>query len=171
MGGEAATSLDVDTRGVVGDRCWSVRTPVNKIGSGKNTRRFEAVHGLLRLRAAHVHEQVVITFPGGRQLAVDDPAVTDAISAELGRPVTVARETDVSHFDDGPVSLLGLGSVAALSAEVGADVDHRRFRPNLVLEGVAPLAEDSWVGRQVRIGGVRLEVTMRSPRCVMVDMQ
>ena len=43
--------------------------------------------------------------------------------------------------------------------------DPRRFRPNIVLEGHD---EDALVGRQVRIGGVSLEVTKQIDRCVMV---
>jgi uncharacterized protein YcbX len=66
---------------------------------------------------------------------------------------------------------MGLSSVAALCGEVGSDVDVARFRPNIVLAGTAALEEDGWVGRRLTIGGGVLEVTMRSPRCVMIDME
>ena len=88
----------------------------------------------------------------------------------VGQPVTVARETTVSHYDDGPVSLLGLASVDALAAETGADIDPARFRANVLLAGTPAMAEDDFVGRQVSVGTAVLEVTMRSTRCVMIDM-
>ena len=46
--GEAVGELRCDERGFVGDRLWSTRTENDKIGSGKTTRRFAAVDGLLQ---------------------------------------------------------------------------------------------------------------------------
>lgn len=169
--GEQLDAVDVDARGVVGDRTWSIRTAENKIGSGKNSHRFAAVPGLLRMRSHTNDSGVAIELPSGEDCPIDAPASGHILSAFLGQPVTVARESDVSHFDDGPVSLIGLASVMALAAELGADVDPGRFRANIVVNGLPPFAEDSLVARHIRIGDVLLEVTMRSPRCVMIDME
>jgi uncharacterized protein YcbX len=169
--GEELDALDLDARGVVGDRVWSIRTVANKIGSGKNTRRFAAVPGLLSLRARTVGAEVRIALPGGEDVAADDPAAAAALSDFLGQPVSLARESDVSHFDDGPVSIIGAGSLAALAAEVGAEVDPRRFRANLVVEGLPPFGEDELVGRRIRVGGVTFDVVLQSTRCVMIDME
>ncbi len=169
--GEDLDELEVDQRGVVGDRVWSIRTAENKIGSSKNTRRFAAVPGLLGLRATTGDDGVTIELPAGEAFPTHDPAVSGVLSGVLRRAVTVASESNVSHFDDGPVSLLGLGSVAALAAEVAAEVDPSRFRANIRVQGLPPFAEDALVGHLVRIGEVLLEVTMRSPRCVMIDME
>lgn len=171
MLGERLLALDVDERGVVGDRHWSIRTAENKIGSGKNTRRFAAVPGLLALRAHTANTSVTITLPTGKELLTHDPDAGPVLSELLEQPVTLACESNVSHFDDGPVSVLGVASVTALAAEVGAGVDADRFRANILVEGLPPFAEDSLVGRVLRIGDVLLEVTMRSPRCVMIDME
>ena len=168
--GEHLESLDIDARGCVGDRLWSVRTATGKIGSGKTTRRFAAVEGLLLLRASVEGGQVVITMPDGERLLVDDASAAEKISAHSGEPLTLASEAAVSHHDDGPVSLLGLSSVAALAAEVGADVDPARFRANLLIADTPPMAEDQLVGHRLQVGTAVLEVTMRSPRCVMIDM-
>src|SRR5580765_696959 len=104
--GERREHLDLDERGCVGDRVWSVRTPEGKIGSGKNTRRFAAVPGLLEVRAEELDGDVVLTFPDGTRRPVDSDEAAPLLSRHLGRPVTFARETTVSHFDDGPVSLI-----------------------------------------------------------------
>lgn len=171
MLGERLDALQIDERGVVGDRIWSVRTAEGKIGSGKNTRRFAAVPGLLRLQTHTAHSGVMVTLPTGEELLTSDPATDHALSRFLGRPVTLACESNVSHFDDGPVSILGMASVSALAAEVGSEVDASRFRANILVEGLPPLTEDSLVGQYLRIGDVTLEVTMRSTRCVMIDME
>ena len=40
LGGERLTSVDVEARGLAGDRRWAVRDAEGKVGSGKTTRRF-----------------------------------------------------------------------------------------------------------------------------------
>jgi uncharacterized protein len=169
--GEELDVLDVDERGVTGDRLWSVRTPDNKIGSGKTTRRFAAIPGLLMLRARTVDGQVEITLPKGGTCLAHDPKAARTLADHFKRPLTLARESDVSHFDDGPVSLLAVESVAAVCGDRRVCIDASRFRSNIVLGGLPPLGEDALVGRLISVGEVRLEVTMRSVRCVMVDME
>jgi uncharacterized protein YcbX len=171
MLGESLAHLDVDERGVTGDRRWSVRTPENKMGSGKSSTRFDAVVGLLDLRAA-VDDGggVAVSFPDGSVHRVDDPLAAERLSALLGRPLTFAAETDVSHFDDGPVSIIARASVQALADARGEAVDARRFRANIALDTDVAFVEDEWIGRRVRIGSAVLEVVLPSPRCVMINM-
>lgn len=167
--GETLPELVVDERGVTGDRIWSVRAD-GKIGSGKTTRRFTALEGLLDLRSWYDAGRAMVGFPDGGVGAADDPHTAQRVSAHLGRPVTLARETDVSHYDDGPVSLVGLGSIAAVTEARGEAVDPARFRANIVLDATAAYLEERWVGCEVRLGTAVLRVAMRSPRCVMVNM-
>lgn len=172
MTGETVAALECDGRGCRGDRGWAVRTASGRIGSGKRTRRFEPVAGLLRVRATTGDDGLpVVTLPTGESFPVSAPGAAAALTGHLGVEVTMAREGDVDHFDDGPVSVLAAASVDALAAELGGTVDPARFRPNVVVDGWPAFAEDGLVGRTLRIGGVRLEVTTRSPRCVMVDME
>ena len=168
--GEPLTSLDVDERGVAGDRAWSVRTAAGKFGSGKSSTRFEAVIGLLQLRAAIVNGTVAVTFPDGDRYDVTDPQASERLSRHIGQPLTFGHEADVTHFDDGPISLIGLASVQALTEARGVPVDAGRFRANIHLETDQPFVEDEWIGRQVTIGTAVLEVVLPSPRCVMINM-
>src|SRR4051794_40255522 len=126
MLGERVDRVQLDERGCVGDRLWSVRTADGKIGSGKSTRRFAAVLGLLELRAVTVDGRVVVRFPGGEVCPADSDEAAARVSEHVGEPVTLALETGVSHFDDGPVSVVGNASVSAVSAERGAPVDVAR---------------------------------------------
>ena len=40
-----------------------------------------------------------------------------------------------------------------------------------MIEGVEGLAENEWVGRRLRLGGVELEVVDRCVRCVMTTIE
>lgn len=167
--GERLEQVHVDGRGVVGDRLWSVRDPDGKFGSGKSTRRFRRMDGLLDLRARYDDDVPVLTFPGGREVRGDDPAVHAALSDHVGRPVTLAREGDVSHFDEGPLHLV---SSAAMAAVPGGPVDARRLRPNVVVDtgDAAGFLDDDWADRRIAIGDVVLDVLYAMPRCVMLDL-
>ena len=171
--GERLHQVDVEARGVVGDRLWSVRDPDGKLGSGKSTRRFRRMDGLLEVRAAYDGEVPVLTFPDGRTVRGDDVAVHDALSAHVGRPVTLEREERVSHFDEGPVHLVTTSALGTIGDSHGGPVDPRRLRPNLVVDSgqVTGLPEDGWAGHRLRIGDdVVLEVLYAMPRCVMLDL-
>jgi len=174
LGGCSADTLAFDARGAVGDRGWAVITAAGKIGSGKNTRRFERVEGLLKLASGNAPDGTpTILLPDGRALPVDADATASALSEVLGRPVTLAPERNVRHFDDDGVHLLSLASVDWVSDGVGeASVDARRFRANILIGGTADgLPEDAWVGRELVLGSVRLRVNSRAERCVMVNSE
>lgn len=170
--GERLEVAEIVERGMHGDRLWAVRDEDGKLGSGKSTKRFRRMEGLLDLSAAYDGDVPALTFPDGRLLRGDDPAVHEALSAHVGRPVTLAREAEVSHFDDGPVHLVTTSSLRAVEQRLGEPVDPRRFRPNLVVDAGAidGMVEAGWVGRRLRVGEVVLEVTAPMPRCVMVNL-
>lgn len=169
--GERLEVADVEARGLRGDRLWAVVDPDGKIGSGKSTRRFRKMDGLLTLAASYDGEVPAVSFPDGRTLRGDDSSIDEALSRHVGRPVSLVRESDVSHLDEGPVHLVTTASVAAVEDRLGHHVPPRRFRANLVVDtpDVSGFVEDAWVGHRLRVGDVELEVVDRMPRCVMVD--
>jgi uncharacterized protein YcbX len=170
--GEQLTTAEVDQRGLRGDRLWAVRDADGKLGSGKNTRRFRRMDGLFTLRG-HVGDPVpVVELPDGRRFAADDPAGHDALSEVLGRRVTIEREADVQHHDDGPVSLVSTAALRRLHDLVGEPVDPVRFRANLLVDiPGSDFPEDGWLGRTVCIGSdVVLRPRERLTRCVMIDL-
>jgi uncharacterized protein YcbX len=173
MLGEAVAALAVEARGVVGDRLFAVRTAAGKFGSGKTTRRFERVDGLLAFGAAYDGSALRVRLPDGRAVRGDAPDVHRALSAAIGQEVELVREAAVPHMDAGPVHLVTDASMRWLAARLpAAAVDARRFRPNLVLDvGGASPVEDAWVGRDLLVGDrVRLRVVGRTERCVMVGL-
>ncbi|HZD74123.1 MAG TPA: hypothetical protein VE776_09615, partial [Actinomycetota bacterium] len=64
---------------------------------------------------------------------------------------------------------LGTGSLDALAAAGGLDrrPDPRRFRMLLGVDGIAPHAEDGWLGRRVRVGGAVVVPRGNVGRCVV----
>src|SRR6266851_4375702 len=68
----------------------------------------------------------------------------------------------------GEVRDLDAQMVAELAVQAGMHLDHRRFRANLYVDGLAPEEEIGWVGRRVRAGDAELEVVSRCERCVVI---
>ena len=173
MLGERRELIDLNARGVEGDRTYAIRDATGKFGSGKNTRRFRKIDGLFKFRAVYEGAMLTIHFPDGRTITASDPNIHAALSSELKQSVTLAAEADVSHLDAAPVHLLTTGSLAWLAhALPESRVDGRRFRPNVIIEipDHAPL-EHTWVSKQIEIGSaVKLRVIQRTERCGMVAM-
>ncbi|MDX6327458.1 MAG: uncharacterized protein QOK15_3812 [Nocardioidaceae bacterium] len=164
--GERPDSLEIEERGVVGDRLWAILDPDGKLGSGKSSRRFRRMDGLQRLRSRYDGAWPVITFPDGTEVRADDDRVHELLTAYVGRPVTLGREQRISHFDEGPLHLVSTATLDAIGS-----VDARRLRPNLVLDLEDHAGnEEDWSGRQVSVGDeVVVAVLYAMPRCVMLD--
>jgi uncharacterized protein len=72
--------------------------------------------------------------------------------------------------DLAPVHVLSQTSLATIGAEIGTDLDVRRFRPNVLLSLDDPddeLPESHWTGAHLTVGGVALNVLMPTIRCVV----
>jgi uncharacterized protein YcbX len=174
LGGVSAGLVDLDRRGVRADRGFAVYGDDRKIGSGKSTRRFRRMDGLLecRVRLGETGE-VVIVMAGGEEHAVPSDAANKALSAHVGEPVRLAPETNIQHFDAAAIHLVTSAGLHWLARRLGDQaVDTSRFRPNLVVNvpGTEPHVEETWIGRRLRLGGAILKVTAATERCVMVGM-
>jgi len=80
-------------------------------------------------------------------------------------PAYAAPGTTVSFADGFPLLVLSQASLDGLNARLPAPVPMDRFRPNLVIAGAAPHAEDHW--RQLRIGGSLLTLVKPCARCAI----
>ncbi|MFM9371627.1 MOSC domain-containing protein [Streptomyces sp. Da 82-17] len=176
MRGEDRDRLDLDARGAVGDRLWALRHADGKLGSGKNSRRFRKSAWLIDCSAAYDDAAGTLTvqLPDGARVAPGDPRLAELCGpdAELVREAEDAQPP--SYQDQAPLSLVSTASLRALGELLGdgAPADVRRFRKNIVVEaeGSEPWAEEGWIGRELRVGGARLRITERVPRCVMTTL-
>ncbi len=64
------------------------------------------------------------------------------------------------------ITVMGRASVDALAEAAGCEVDERRFRMNVVLDGLEPWEELGWVGQSIRIGELDFDVTGTVVRCL-----
>ena len=111
---------------------------------------------------------------------VGEPAA-DWFSQLLGCPCTLVHMADqvvrpanpafapvgtrVSFADAFPFLLISEESLADLNGRLSVPLPMNRFRPNLVVAGGEPYAEDAW--RNVEIGRIRLRVVKPCERCVV----
>jgi len=77
-----------------------------------------------------------------------------------------ARLGERTAFSDGfPFLLIGQASLDDLARRVGRPLEMLRFRPNLVVSGAEPYAEDGW--KRIRIGQLTFRVVKACSRCVI----
>lgn len=95
-----------------------------------------------------------------------------AISALAGRTVRVLRaDADGTAQDVHPLTIVSSASVRDLGGRRGReDLDPRRFRINLEVEGPGPYEEDTWTGRLVSVGSATIRVLTQIPRCVVTTL-
>lgn len=94
---------------------------------------------------------------------------------------SMVRVTDLVNFnrystppgmfvDLAPVHVMSKTSLATIGAELGGDIDVRRFRPNVLLALDDPddgLPESHWSGARLTLGEAALDVLMPTIRCVV----
>ncbi len=76
-----------------------------------------------------------------------------------------SNDQRVSFADGFPLLLTNQASLEDLNGRLELPVPMSRFRPNIVISGAKPFAEDEW--RRVRIGEVEFDLVKPCSRCVM----
>lgn len=80
-----------------------------------------------------------------------------------------ARPGDIVSYADGyPVLLASTSSLDDLNGRLTTPVTMTRFRPNVVVEGAGPFAEDRW--RRLRFGGVEWRNATPCGRCQVITV-
>ena len=131
-------------------------------------------------RAAGVRDDVVRYVPLWRRSAPVVPTTPDAdawITRALGHKASLmalARAVPARNAPDYELNstlqdattfhLTSESSLADLNARSSVQVPMNRFRPNVVVGGFEPYAEDMW--KRIAIGGVRLRWIKPCTRCV-----
>jgi uncharacterized protein len=171
MAAEELERVQVSWHGLAGDRRWAfIRDGQVRSGFPWLTIREHPELARYRPRFAEPARPdaspVLVRTPGGGELEVADPA----LAGELGSGVRVIKQ-DRGVFDTLPLSLLTTQALDGLGRLAGASLTAPRFRPNLVVDARGRgFPEDSWVGRVIRIGGLRMRVDKRDQRCVMITI-
>jgi uncharacterized protein YcbX len=99
--------------------------------------------------------------------AIGTPARLVRVAADHARRASRdwvgERDVPVAFADGFPVLVCSSSSLAALNLRLPQPVPMDRFRPNLVIDGLEPFAEDGI--RRMTIGAVTLELVKPCTRC------
>jgi uncharacterized protein YcbX len=95
----------------------------------------------------------------------------DALSELCGRTLRlIMTESAVDRGTKGAISLVSHGSLRRLAEQAQTDeLDSRRFRMLIEVDGVTPHAEDEWVGREALVGETTLRFEGHVGRCVITS--
>lgn len=99
---------------------------------------------------------------------VGSPARLVSLDSRTHASNTLGRTIDMSFADGYPILLTSESSHTDLSSRLSWTRPMTRFRPNIVVSGLEPYAEDNWA--EIEIGGVRFEGSHPCGRCVMTTI-
>lgn len=182
----------LDAQGAVGDRGLALVSVDEADPARGRVLRTVQHPSLVAVRAELAGDRLEVELPDG-ETASAEPVVTGErltcdywgrevelelvsgphaalFSSWLDRPVRLARARRGDVVFAGAVSVVTTASLRDLARQVGHDaLDAARFRPNLVVETDEPYAEDTWLGREIRVGGAALRIGVPIPRCAVID--
>jgi uncharacterized protein YcbX len=185
-------SLTLD--GIPGDRAFFLvdergamisATRVGPLVAVEPEHDADAGHLSLRFPAGEVVEGYV-ELGGAEPVRFYDETLTarpvaggfsEALSAHCRRPLRLfampAERPGVDRGRDGATTLLSVASLERLREQAGVQqaVDPRRFRMTFGVDGPAAHEEDTWVGREVRVGDAVLRVGGHVGRCALTTRQ
>jgi uncharacterized protein YcbX len=146
--------------------------------------------GLARVRSSYdpASRRLALAYQGAELVSGDVGAeqdrrrIVDAVTAlVLGLevnpldghasrlPLRLVGDGETPRFHDRKahhVTLVNRASLDALAGRFGAEVDERRFRMNVTIDGLEAWVELEWIGRTIHIGGGEFEVTGPVVHCL-----
>jgi uncharacterized protein len=164
--------IDAKGKMVNSNRLGALQTVVSFYSDQDRTLRLELPDGRVLEDPLVLGEAVGTEFYRERVEArlVEGPW-SEALSAVAGRQLRLVETSEVSAVDRrgrGPASLISRASLQRLAGE-GAlnEIDARRFRMLIEVDGVEAHEEDAWVGRSVRVGEAVVQFEGHVGRCVI----
>ena len=180
---------------VAGDRVLNFRFADAPVGDTEWCRKYHGVvlantPGLARLSVRFDERTQRVTIALGEEVVADQPLdqggrerlvnwMTDHVlsldeNPLAGQPqrlpLKLVGDGRTPRYQDnqaGQVTLHSRESLAAAGAALGdGNLNERRFRHNIAIEGVAAWEEQSWVGGTVRIGTAVFESMVPKTRCL-----
>jgi uncharacterized protein YcbX len=179
-------SIELGEHGAAGDRKFFVVDQQARLVNGKQLGALQA------LVATIDGERLVVEFPDGT-IADDDLKLAESITAQFHSRTTVGRlvqgpwaqalsdytgrnlrllatDSAVDRGAKGTVTLISRGSLRRLAEQAQIEeVDARRFRMLIEIDGVAPHAEDAWIGQLVQAGEALVRFDGHVGRCLVTN--
>lgn len=164
------------------DRTWAVAHEASRADGSRwvpcgNFSRGSKAPGLMAISARldEKSEQITLTHPDKARVTLHPERDAEAlirwteglIPANRLQSARVIRVPGRGMTDTSfpSISLLNIATNAAIGAMLGQDLDIRRWRGNLWIDGAEPWVEFDWTGKTLRIGQAELVMRERIPRC------
>ncbi|NQX58747.1 MOSC domain-containing protein [Paenibacillus qinlingensis] len=173
--GERLTSCQIEAYGMLGDR-FGAFYDESKSGWWRYV-TARNIPNMLTYQATYLDGDIRITAGDGRVFGWNDVLLQE-IQTQTKTPLTMSRlkEPHPEHpqllsVDGASILLVTDASLRKLESMHGKDLDQRRFRGNFVvtLDDDA-CSEGEWIGRQIAIGEVQLQVDSFCTRCMMITI-
>ena len=169
-------------RPVPGDRQYAIAHEAHRLQPGDdwakklNFVRGVAAPSLMAVTSRTEGERTILSHPQRPDLSValETPEGQHSLIEWVrplwpeGRPAAAKVISLAKPLTDNPepwISILSLESLRDLSAHMQMDLDTRRFRGNIWVEGLPAWDEFGLIGRVIRIGEATLRVDARITRC------
>lgn len=180
VGAEQLNTVELSpNRPVPLDRAWAVLEEGGEDGEGwrscRNFLRSAKGPGLMAISARVDGDRIHLSHPDAEDLTIDPTKDAQTLFHWLSplypadrRPPVALQKAPPQGMLDTPfasISLINTSSLRALGQRLGITLNIRRFRANLLIDGLAPWEEFDLVGKTLRIGDVHLEVVERIKRC------
>ena len=153
LAGERIDEALLTFNGIPGDRIVHVRGPEG-VRTSRRHYRLLGLHATLG--------------PDGQPRINGSPWASaealNAVQAVAGEDAELAEYDGAERFDVLPLLVATDGAIAAFGRDV------RRLRPNVIIGGVEGLAERTWEGRALRIGGAEIHLDSLRARCPMTTV-
>ena len=153
LAGEPIDTAELTQSGIPGDRVVHVRGPEG-IRTSRRHHRLLGLHATLGSDGEPLIDGLAWTSPKALEL-VKDAAGSDAwLEAGAG----------LDRFDVLPLLIATDGAVDRFGRDI------RRLRPNVLIGGVAGMAEIGWPGAQLTIGDAVIDLDSLRQRCPMTTV-
>lgn len=94
--------------------------------------------------------------------------IADGFKRKLNPNYAINTDDHTGFADGYPILIISEESLHDLNGRLDSAVPMNRFRPNLVVKGCEPFAEDTW--KRIRIGDVEMALVKPCPRCVVTTI-
>jgi len=153
MAGERIDSAELRADGIPGDRAFQVRRSDGRIVDARAHPKMLALHPTLSATGELLVDAQPWNTPEMARIVEE--------AAAVGPGTRLVQRENSERFDVLPLLVATDGAIAAFG------YDHRRLRPNILVSGVAGLAERDWEGKALRMGDALVGVLRLRGRCVM----
>ncbi|MBO9128607.1 MOSC domain-containing protein [Bacillus sp. 165] len=179
MRGENVQTTTIERYGVYGDRSHAY---LDKTKPGKfiTASQFSAMVGYAPAfkgeETERIFPQVEVKTPEGKVYLWNDSELLQEIEKESGRKIeTIQYEADCVQMGgiwEEHILLVTEPSLQKLASMWGEEIDHRRFRANLVLSLYedSPFLEETWFGKRLQFGEAVLQIQGYCERCDMINI-